>query len=63
MPPLETFREADPAFVEKFLSSIYVDDLVSGSYDIQSTHDFYLKARLRLAAAGFKLRKFVKGVV
>ena len=56
---LKTFREADPAFVEKFLSSIYVDDLVTGSYDIQSTHDFYLKARLRLAAAGFKLRKFV----
>ena len=25
---LETFREIDPDFVDKFLSSIYVDDLV-----------------------------------
>ena len=56
---LETFGEADPAFIEKFPSSIHVDDLVSGSDDVQSTHDLYLKLRLRLAAAGFKLRKFV----
>ena len=45
----------DPAFVKKFLSSIYVDDFVSGSHDVQSAHDFYLKSRLRLATAGFRL--------
>ena len=55
---LQTFRETDPDFVDKFLSSIYVDDLVSGGDDVQSTHEFYLKSKLRLATAGFKLRKF-----
>ncbi len=56
---METHRGSDPAFVDKFLSSIYVDDLVSGSSDLESTHELYLKSKLRLAAAGFKLRKFV----
>ena len=56
---IETFRETDPAFVNRFLSSIYVDDLVSGCNDVQSTYEFYLKSRVRLASAGFKLRKFV----
>ena len=56
---IETFRETDPAFVDKFLSSIYVDDLVSGCNDVQFTYEFYLKSRVRLASAGFKLRKFV----
>ena len=48
----------DPEFVEKFSSSIYVDDLVSGSHDVPSAHNFYLKSKLRLGTAGFKLRKF-----
>ena len=49
---LETYHQADPQFVEKFLSSIYVDDLVSGSHDVQSAYKFYKKARQRLAVAG-----------
>ena len=56
---IETFCETDPAFVDKFLSSIYVDDLVSGCNDAQSTYEFYLKSKVRLASAGFRLRKFV----
>ena len=56
---MESFRVTDPVFVDNFLSSIYVDDLVSGSDDVESTFEFYLKAKLRLAAAGFKLRKFL----
>ena len=56
---LETYRKADPQFVDKFLSSIYVDDLISGSSDIGSTYDFYRKARHRLAVAGLRLRKFI----
>ena len=56
---LETYREMDPVFVDKFLSSIYVDDLVSGSMNLESTYELYTKAKLRLAFAGFKLRKFV----
>ena len=56
---LETYREGDPAFVDKFLSSIYVDDLVSGSSDLESAYELYVKSKLRLATAGFRLRKFV----
>ena len=56
---LETYRKADPQFVDKFLSSIYVDDLISGSSDIGSTYDFYKKARHRLVVAGLWLRKFI----
>ena len=48
---MESFRETDPAFVDRFLSSIYVDDLVSGCNDVQSTYEFYLKSRVRLASA------------
>ena len=31
---METYRELDPNFIDKFLSSIYVDDVVSGSRDL-----------------------------
>ena len=36
-----------------------MDDVVSGSGDVESAFQLYLKSRLRLAVAGFKLRKFV----
>ena len=45
--------------MDKFLSSIYVDDLVTGSSDVESTYEFYKKSSQRLAAARFRLRKFV----
>ena len=51
-------QQSDPFFVDKFLSSIYVDDLVSGSKDLESTYELYLKSKIRLATAGFNLRKF-----
>ena len=56
---LETYRNTDPAFVDKLFSSIYVDDLVSGSNDVESTYELYTKSKLRLATAGFKSRKFI----
>lgn len=55
---MEQYQQSDPPLVDKFLLSIYVDDLVSGSRDIESTYELYKKAKLRLATAGFKLRKF-----
>ena len=60
---MEGYRDSDPGFVDKFCSSIYVDDVVSGSTDVESAYRFYLKARLRLGEAGFKLRKFVTNSV
>ena len=56
---MNTYRDLDPTFVDKFLSSIYVDDVVAGAGDVESTLEFYKKARHRLAAAGFRLRKFL----
>ena len=56
---METYRDVDPSFVDKFLSSIYVDDVNLGSTDVELTYELYLKSKLRLAEAGFKLRKFV----
>ena len=53
------FHGSDPEFAEKFLSSIYVDDLVSGDSDVNSAFNFYLKSKLRLSTAGFNLRKFI----
>ena len=56
---METYRHVDPPFVDKFLSSIYVDDLVTESSDVESTYEFYKKSSQPLAPAGFRLRKFV----
>ena len=56
---MESHRRVDPHFVDKFLSSIYVDDLVTGSSDVESTYEFYKKLSQRLAVAGFNLRKFI----
>lgn len=36
-----------------------MDDVVSGASDAEAAYLFYLKSRLRLATAGFNLRKFV----
>ena len=56
----ETYRPVDPYLVDKFLSSIYVDDLVSGSLDVNSSaFEFYKKSRQRLAVAGFRSQKFI----
>ena len=56
---METYRQADPEFVDKFLSSVYVDDVVSGSRDVETAYRFYEKSRQRLSVGGFRLRKFV----
>ena len=56
---MKKYQEVDASFVEKLLSSIYVDDVSPGSDEVESTYELYLKSKSRLAEAGFKLRKFV----
>ena len=56
---IEQYKEADPEFVEKFLRSIYVDNLSSGASEVDAAYELYLKSKLRLAEGGFNLRKFV----
>ena len=55
---IERYEEEDPEFVERFLRSIYVDDLTSGGSEDDAVYEQYLKAKLRLAEGGFNLRKF-----
>ena len=56
---MEHYRNSDPSFVNKFVRSIYVDDLTSGSDTEEEALLLAKKARERLAEAGFNLRKFV----
>lgn len=56
---IERYIERDPKFVAKFLQCIYVDDLTTGASNVELGYEFYLKAKLRLAEAGFNLCKFV----
>ena len=56
---MKKYQQVDTSFVDKFLSSIYVDDVSLGSDEVESTYELYLKSKSRLAEAGFKLRKFV----
>ena len=56
---IERYKETNPEFVEKFLRSIYVDDLSSGAPETNTGYELYLKSELRLAEGGFSLREFV----
>lgn len=56
---IEGYREVDPTFFDKFLSSIYVDDVSFSSPDVKSMYRLYQKSTECLSRAGFKLRKFV----
>ena len=56
---IEGYKDKDPEFVDKFLRSIYVDDLSLGTSDVESAYELYAKSRQRLAQGGFTLRKFV----
>ena len=49
--------QCDPSFTQKFLESVYVDDLTSGDGDVDRTFELYVKSKLRLKEAGFNLRK------
>ena len=49
----------DPAFVEKFLRSIYVDDIVSGADDTEGAYQSYTWTKHILSNGGFNLRKLI----
>ena len=55
---MEKYQQSEPTFVDKFHSSIHVDALVAGSEYLESTYELYMNSKVRLATAGFKLRKF-----
>ena len=55
---LQKYELDDPKFVAKMLSSLYVDDLVSGGKNKEEVKGLYDHASKRLAEGGFKLRKW-----
>ena len=60
---MEQYKSVDPIFVEKFLRSIYIDDVTAGSVDVQQAYEFFVKSKMRLAEAGFNLHKFLTNSV
>ena len=53
----ERYIGNDPIFVHKLMSSLHVDNLITGADCINTALDFYQKAKY-LQDAGFNLRKF-----
>ena len=56
---MEGYRNSYPFFVDKFICSIYVDDLTSGAATEEDAVVLSVKAVSLLAEVGFNLRKFV----
>ena len=54
---IEQYEKDNPSFVETLLNSIYVDDLVSGGQNVETTLKLYEDSKDCLAKANFNLRK------
>lgn len=55
---LDKFKTGLEEFVEKFLTSLYVDDEASGCESVSGAKEFYLKAVEIMSKAGLELRKW-----
>ena len=55
---LDKYKEDDPDFVEKIKSSLYIDDLVSGSSTVKEAFAMFTKVKSRLQEAGFHMHKW-----
>ena len=55
---IKKYEEKDPEFVRKLLGGFFVDDLVTGGGNVQETLSLYEKAKERMSAGGFSLRKW-----
>ena len=55
---IKRYQPDDPAFVEKLLKSLYVDDLTSGSNSVKEAFELFLKSKACLSEASFHLRKW-----
>lgn len=56
---MECYQSSDPNFVDKFIRSIYVDDLTSGAATEEEALALSVKVASRLVEVDFNLRKFV----
>ena len=55
---IQKYQKDDPEFVKSFLSATYVDDVSFWAPNDDLAYQLFMKAKLRLAEAGFNLRKF-----
>ena len=55
---VKKYEDLDSQFVKEFLSSLYVDDLSSGSDSVVDAFQLFLKSKLRMQEAGFRMRKW-----
>ena len=51
-------EDLDSQFVKEFLSSLYVDDLSSGSDSVTDVFQLFLKSELHMQEAGFRMRRW-----
>ena len=52
------YSAVDKEFVDKFLNSLYVDDLSIGANNVDETFDYFCKCKDRVEEGSFNLRKF-----
>ena len=48
----------DKEFVDRFLSSLHVDDLSTGANNVDEAFDYFCKCKNRLEVSTFNLKKF-----
>ena len=56
---MSTYESEDPKFVQKFLNSLYVDDMLGGYENVPNAFKFYCLAKERMKEGGFNLRKWL----
>ena len=59
---IESFKDIDLPYVEKFLKSIYVDDITLRADYEEELYELYEKSKRRLAEGGFNLRKVISRI-
>ena len=56
---LEKYNDVHPEFVQRFLRSVYVDDVSFGADCDDDAYELYLRSKQILSEGGFNLRKFI----
>ena len=51
-------KDKDPGFAGEMQSSLYIDDLVSGSGTVEEAYSMFMKAKRRLREAGFHMHNW-----
>ena len=60
---LEKYNDSHPEFVQKFLGSVYVDDVIFGADCEDDAYELYLTSKQVMAEGGFNLRKYITNSV